>query len=75
MKDERITDMVSTIDIQHGERFSGVILKNEEADIWCEVNRFEGNNRKEMADQVAIAIRYSIYAERKDCLTAGESDA
>ncbi len=58
----------STIQIQHGERFSSVILRNTEADIWCEVNRFEGHNRLEMANDVKESIFNALCFERHKAL-------
>lgn len=65
---ELAEDLSSTIQIQHGERFSTVILSNSEADIWCEINRLEGNNRQEMANEVYESVLHALYFERQKAL-------
>lgn len=69
-----MNDISSTVEIQHGDRFSSVILKNMEADIWCELCRFKGANREERAEQIFTSVRNALHFERHKALKEGASD-
>lgn len=49
-------DITNMVRVEHGDKYSCVILENPEAGIWCEISRFDGHNRHEMSDQVYNSI-------------------
>lgn len=55
----------STVRLEHGDRFSSVILTNDEADMWCEVCRWEGSNRVEATEYVFNCICAALLAEQR----------